>query len=71
VHIDCFGPRSQSAADYAGRWAPVARGGVEYHAVVGTEHDNWQLVFLTRPHVQSIASELRSVIDARLHEVQT
>jgi nonribosomal peptide synthetase DhbF len=68
ARIDFFGVASERHERYAARWEPLARGGLEYHAVVGTEDDTWRLVYLTRPHVDRIAEALRRVMDTRLEE---
>ena len=69
--IDWFGIASERHRQFALRWAGVARGGVEYHGVVGSENDLWDLRYLKRPHVDAIASAMRRVIDHRLSERRT
>ncbi len=68
ARIDWFGVASERHEQFAARWAPLALGGVKYHPVVGGPEDTWNLRFLTRPHVDSIAATLRRVIDARMAE---
>jgi thioesterase domain-containing protein/acyl carrier protein len=67
LRLDWFGTRSPAEAEYAARWEPLVAS-LEFHGIVGTERDRWQLVFLTRPHVEALATGLRDAIDARTAE---
>jgi amino acid adenylation domain-containing protein len=66
--IDWFGIASERHRQFALRWAGVARGGLDYHGVVGGEHDEWHNGYLKRPHVGAIAAAMSTVIDRRLSE---